>query len=530
MSNDKAKKDYIVAIDFGTSFSQIAVNHNGVPTRICDAGDYGVPSLFFYSAGEGELVGKRAKNEGGFEPENLVKEVKMSLNEKFTLDAKEYSAQEIVSKIYGALVTKAKQRGPVQIVDFNLGGVVITHPAEFEMPEVNVLKEAAINCLGANEAPINVVGAIKEPVAAALTYFNKAADQIADGEGVLVFDLGGGTCDIALVVSDKSQDAEFDVKDVGMLRIGGRDWDNALFEYVAEKIEEMTDGERVIKGNLEYEHEVYEEVNAVKHTLTLSETATFAPRRTYHRAIAKGIKITKDAFEELTEDLLNKTMDLLCEVYNRNKDTVNIKHIVCVGGSSNMPMIKRSIENIFPQCNVKLHDPEYAVVTGAAIFAGKIQESLVAVGSGLGPNTGNNNGNDSNETQLILPIIQDILPFSYGVRCLKSDGTYVIKNILKRGTKFPATAKYSDFKVSEDANSVQVEVYESKEEGDLFPFDESKINLVGTLLLESQNIISSTERIECELLMTDLSNISVNVAHNHKDTKTCTFSLVNKSN
>ena len=118
--SDTEKKNYVIGIDFGTSFSQIAVKNNGVVSRICDAGNYGVPSLFFYSASEGELVGKRAKDQATFEPENLVKEVKMSLNDKFVLDAKEYSAKEIVSKIYGSLVAQANKRGPEQIVDFNL--------------------------------------------------------------------------------------------------------------------------------------------------------------------------------------------------------------------------------------------------------------------------------------------------------------------------------------------------------------------------------------------------------------------------
>lgn len=512
---DTEKKKYIIGIDFGTSFSQVAIKNNGVVSRICDAGNYGVPSLFFYSAAEGELVGKRAKDQATFEPENLVKEVKMSLNDKFTLDAKEYSAKEIVSKIYGALVSKANERGPVQIVDFNLGGIVITHPAEFKMPEVNLLKDAAENCLGASADPIKVVGTIKEPVAAALTYFENAKDKIQDGDGVMVFDLGGGTCDIALVVADKNQDAEFDVKDVGMLRIGGRDWDKALFDYVAEKIEEMTDGERVIVGNPEFENEVYEEVNEVKHTLTLSDSAFFRPRMTYHPAIAKGIKITRGAFEELTESLLNQTMDLLHEVYERNKDTVNIKHIICVGGSSNMPMVERTISAQFPDCEVKIHEPEYAVVSGAAIYASKLEEMYVF---------------DTSEENIIpdpSQFIQDILPFSYGVRCLKN-GKPVVKTILKRGSKFPVIEKCSEFKISNDSKSIQVEVYETSQTEDVFDFDDTVAELVGTIKLVSNDNISTTERIECELIMNDLSTISINIAHDKKDTTTATFDLVNK--
>ena len=494
---DTNKKN-IIGIDFGTSFSQVAVKHNGIVSRLCDAGNYGVPSLFFYNSTEGECVGKRAKSQASFDPENLVKEVKMSLNNKYTLDGREYSAKEIVGKIYRALVLKAKERGPMQIIDFDLGGVVITHPAEFKMPEVSLLKDAAANCLGPSEPPINVVGAIKEPVAAALSYFEKAKDGIRNGDGVLVVDVGGGTTDIALVVRDDTKLAEFEVIDVGMERKGGRDFDQRLFDFVADKIEEMTNGERVIRGNFTYENYVSEEVNFVKHQLTEAESAIFSPGITYHAAISRGIKVTKQAFEELTKDLLDDILKIVHKVYDANKDKIDIKHIICVGGSSNMPMIERTISEHFPECNVRVDEPEYAVVNGAAIYANKLQEANIQE--------------------------VDILPFSYGVRC-KSGDKQCIRNILIRGDKFPAVGSCKDFKSSNESNSIQVDVFESKIKDTIFEFDQNQVEFVGTITLQSQSLISTTEQIECELTMNDLSTISINVAHDSKDQKTATFTI-----
>lgn len=492
------KNDYIIGVDFGTSFSQVAVKQNGIVSRLCEAGLYGVPSLFFYKAGDGEFVGKAAKDRGSYDAENLVKEVKMSLNKKYVLDTKEYTAKEIISKIYGSLISKAKERGPVQIIDFNLAGIVITHPAEFKMPEVNLLKDAAANCLDALE-PLNIVGTIKEPVAAALTYFDKAKDQLQNGDGVLVFDLGGGTTDVALVVKDDSAFAEFEVVDVGMERIGGRDFDQCLFDYFADKIEEMTNGERIIRGNVGYENEIYEEANKVKHDLTNLESAFFRPRLTFHSAISGGVKITRTAFEELSKGLLDSVMAVAQRVYDNNKDKINIKHVICVGGSSNMPMVERAMTEQFPNCQIKVYEPEYAVVTGAAIYADKIKEKPEEVEEKI-----------------------DILPYSYGVRCV-SGGKQCIRNILTRGSQFPARGKCADFKSSNEASVVNIDVYESKETEAIYEFDPSKATYVGRIELKSTSLISTTEKIDCELIMDDLSTISINATHNNQDKTTATF-------
>ena len=129
-----------IGIDFGTSFSQVAVDNNNNVLPLVSAGVYGVPSVFYYDSASGEIVGDEAEDLAqGINAKNIVREVKMKLDQSFTLDDRVFSAKEIVRKIYRATVEYAQDEGEKNIMDFKVDGIVITHPAKFNMKEVNAL-------------------------------------------------------------------------------------------------------------------------------------------------------------------------------------------------------------------------------------------------------------------------------------------------------------------------------------------------------------------------------------------------------
>lgn len=501
-----------IGVDFGTSFSQVAAYHNKAITDLNEKGEYGIPSVFYYDAERGELVGKEALAEAVWSADNLVRNVKMRLDEQFVLDAREFSANEIVGQIYREIISFAKQKGPEKIIDFQLDGIVITHPAKFSMAEVNALSEAAKNCLGVDKA-LPIVGALKEPVAAALSYFNNANDQFNDGDGILVFDLGGGTCDVALVTVNKNDGAEYVVIDSDMERVGGRDWDNALYEYAKEKIVAMTNGEVVIDGNADFENDLYESVVKAKHTLSKSAQTSIRPQKISHASLRRGIPITRTSFMELTQDLLDKTIVKLVEMYKKHQSNVNIKSVILVGGSSNMPQVEDAISAAIPNCEVKRYEPESAVVNGAAIFATKVMEKLVKEGYGL-PSEQEEKAQDPS-AEMVLPtptIVQDILAHSYGVRCRKSQTSneFVVKNLLIKGSKFPAAETFDRFSVTTNATSVYIEIYESDNAEDIYNCDGTQNEkYVGDVILQTPNGITVNDHIECKLTVNDLTTIFI---------------------
>lgn len=133
----------------------------------------------------------------------------------FRLDGKTFSKKQIVGSILGEVKRKAKEEiERKQLTAKRITGAVISVPAAFTLRELNLICDAA-----QEEAKLKVIGFIREPVAAAIAYFNAPAAE--DKKTILVYDLGGGTCDVAIVRADKNSREWYKVIDSDMLRIGG---------------------------------------------------------------------------------------------------------------------------------------------------------------------------------------------------------------------------------------------------------------------------------------------------------------------
>ena len=229
-----------LGIDFGTSFSQVSTMYLGQPLLLLNPGEYGIPSEFYYDRDCGILIGQDALDAGqGEAAANLVTEVKMAIlsGKSFVLDGKTFSAKDIIKEIYKTLILKAVQVAKKRSINTNIEGIVISVPAKFGMQERGLISEAARECLGTTKVPIRAI--IKEPVAAAISYYNT---ELEDNKYILVYDLGGGTCDVALVRSDSSSAEHYTVVDSDMVRLGGRNWDEELVKYISQIIENLVLG------------------------------------------------------------------------------------------------------------------------------------------------------------------------------------------------------------------------------------------------------------------------------------------------
>lgn len=482
-----------IGVDFGTSFSQTSAFINGNSQLLIKRGAYGTPSVFYYDDIESELVGEAVEERGIYtSADNLVRDVKMKLDQTFNLDGKTYTAQDIVEKIYKEIITQAEMQGNQNIANFKIDGVVISHPAKFSMKEIGILADAVKNCIDPNN-PIKVVGTIKEPVAAALTYYH--ADPQPDGTNILVFDLGGGTCDMAIVTSDKKDPAQFFVVDSDMEAVGGRDWDKALVEYVADKVNEENKGGDV-RTNADYMEVIRAASVKAKHDLTKKQDATI---RINFRSEQHNIKISRETFDSITVHLLERVLDKLDELFEKHANIAQtIKSVICVGGSSQMPQIKNGIKGRFPLCDVKLYEPEYAVVNGAAIFADRMISGF------------------------------DFVPFSYGVRGRAQDALdkHVVKNIIRKGDRFPITCETDGLSIPAGQFGAKLAVYESECADEIYPCDGTKNEkLVGYIQLDSKEPVKRNERITCKLTINSLHTIEIEAHSETISDVTASFKL-----
>ncbi|MFH1862708.1 MAG: Hsp70 family protein, partial [bacterium] len=217
---------HAVGIDLGTTFSAIAmVNDFGKPELIKNAeGDTLTPSVIYLGAEE-PIVGKEAKEMQAL-GDNLVasffKRVMGNPNWIFCAGDRQFTPVDLSTLILKKLKSDAEKWLQATIDD-----AVITVPAYFSDPQRRNTIEAG------SRAGFNVLRIINEPTAAAIAYGSR---QFTEASQIMIYDLGGGTFDIT-VASVSPDNIEVIATD-GNHELGGKDWDDAILQYIAVKFEE----------------------------------------------------------------------------------------------------------------------------------------------------------------------------------------------------------------------------------------------------------------------------------------------------
>lgn len=365
----------IFGIDLGTTYSCIAyVDQYGRPTVVPNMeGDRTTPSVVQFS-GDERIVGKEAKNTSMLDPDNTISMVKRDMGRgtfSFIYDDTNYTAEEVSSYIIRKVVKDAEQNnsdGISKITD-----VVITCPAYFGIPEREATKRAG------EIAELNVRAIINEPTAAAISYgVNEEADQT-----ILVYDLGGGTFDITMIQIEGGNitvictDGDHD--------LGGRSWDEAVVNYLADEWAKETGSNDDPLSSPETQQELFVKAEQAKQALTAREKTEVAVMHDMKRA---KITLTRDIFDQLTSGLLERSIKLtksaLAEAKKRGFK--GFDQLLMVGGSTKMPQVARRLKEEFG-IEPKFADPDESVAKGAAIFGHKLmldQEIIIKIAEKTG--------------------------------------------------------------------------------------------------------------------------------------------------
>ena len=351
----------VVGIDLGTTYSAVAyLDATNRPLTLLNAeGDKLTPSMILFEE-DSVIVGKEAVKAMSTDMANIAECPKRDLGNRFfhkPIGGRQYPPEALEAFILNKIRLDAFE----QIGDFEK--VVITVPAYFDEVRRKATQDAGFM------AGFDVIDIINEPTAAAIAFgFEKGflnAQGASEGrQRIIVYDLGGGTFDVTVMEIDGEKFTALATD--GDMQLGGRDWDSRMVDYIAE---EFIRSYGVDPREDENCHgRLWRECEDAKRTLTAREKAVVVCEYQGH---STRIEITRETFNEITADLLERTMFTTRQVLtDAGLQWSDVDRVLLVGGSTRMPAVRERIEAVSGKRPDQSVSPDEAVAQGAAIRAG----------------------------------------------------------------------------------------------------------------------------------------------------------------
>jgi molecular chaperone DnaK len=358
----------LVGIDLGTTFSAIAtLDDHGHPVTVPNRdNDMLTPSAVLLMDDNTAVVGQAALDVALEQPDRVATLVKRRMGESDfgrPVAGRTFRPETLSAIILRKLVLDAEQRyGKVE-------KAVITVPAYFDDTRRKATKDAG------RIAGLDVLDILDEPTAAALAYslqpskaIHGAPDPLPllpeEQRTVLVYDLGGGTFDVTLVRLSKQRFQTLAIE--GDVRLGGKDWDDRIVNYVAEKFQKLAGGDP--RSDPISHATLRAAAERAKRTLSKLPQATITCT---HGGKQLTIPLSRADFENITRDLLVRTRLTTQQVLRQaGLSWEQVDRVLMVGGSTHMPMTGQMLTEL----TTKQPDSSLAVsevvARGAALHAG----------------------------------------------------------------------------------------------------------------------------------------------------------------
>lgn len=454
----------VFGIDLGTTYSCIAtVDENGEAKVIKNKeGTNTTPSVVNFADPTSVSVGQVAKETAVIEPQNTVSLVKTLIGKTdfaICYNGEDKSPEEVSSYI----VRKVAQDAGEQLND-EVKKVVITCPAYFGNAERIATKNAGII------AGLDVLEIISEPTAAAVYYGCTNSDS---EKTILVYDLGGGTFDVTIMRIVPGQITV--ICSDGNHDLGGKDWDNAVMNYLAQEFCNATgfdgDFDEYAQQDLRLKAE------RAKTQLTGKEETMVMLDAAGKRA---KVTLTRTTFHEITESLLNESItktDAAIAVAKEKGYTID--EILLVGGSTKMPQVHDALVKKYGM-EPKILEPDEAVAKGAALYAANLMGANIGGWAGEDENAGAVQSDSDGE--FALPSSAPKQPIkivvtttkSYALEAIRNNESkccnMIIKNIEMPDDCITVTRKFA---TQEDNQSAAIlQVYESDFDDETYDVDE----------------------------------------------------------
>ncbi len=430
------QSDLIIGIDLGTTNSLVAYIKDEQAIAVKGKNKSAlVPSIVHFDANGNIIVGDEAKEKLISDPQNTIYSVKrlMGKSYKDVQNVEQYFGYQIIDEDTESLVKiRVADRffTPIELsaeilkelknriekeLKKEVSKAVITVPAYFNDAQRQATRDAG------KLAGLDVLRIVNEPTAASLAY---GIDKLSEeAQTIAVYDLGGGTFDISIL---QLQDGIFEVLATnGDTFLGGDDFDRVIVDYWVQ--ENNIDPKKLVEDK-SFSQAI--RLAAERAKVSLSSKNTFEEN-------IRGVKhsINKSTFNSLIQPLIQQTIQS-CQAAMKDANLTNsdIDHVVMVGGSTRVPLVKDSISDFFGKTVNDSLNPDEVVALGAAI-----QADVLA-------------GNQKNI------LLLDVTPLSLGIETVGG----LMDTIIPRNSKVPTKAGRQYTTSVDGQKNLKVAVYQGE--------------------------------------------------------------------
>ncbi|GAB7185861.1 Hsp70 family protein [Kitasatospora sp. Ki12] len=376
-----------LGIDLGTTNSVVAHLRRGEPEIIFNRQNQeGTPSVVG-SGRKGELlVGSTARGRIAIDGVNVIRSVKRFMGRKFKDPQVQAALKEVDYKVTAGtdgdvnVWFNGRSYTPIEISAIILHRLkedaeqrfgepfhraVITVPAYFGERQVAATQEAG------RLAGLHVLRIINEPTAAALAYgiTSEAGDE---GKTVLVYDLGGGTFDISILLLVPGSVSVLGIEGDNLL--GGDDFDRAITTALLEDIREEYGSD--YQPDLRDRPKIASTAETIKIELSNQESSEVILPGLGAGQLVLETEFERARFEELIEAQIERTIELTHKAIMQANLTVgDIDEVVLVGGSTAIPLVARRLGEVFGPRRIRRGvNPMQCVALGAAVQSALVGE------------------------------------------------------------------------------------------------------------------------------------------------------------
>lgn len=439
-----------IGIDLGTTNSAVAVNYSNKTVIVKNIiGSEYTPSVFGIDKSGNKIVGVKAydrlyKSSTDEEIKNNKGEVKRLMGTGETIHFARINSDLTPEDVSAEILKSLKGDAVRKYSELSSVAAVITIPAHFSSLQAEATKRAG------QLAGFKHVVLLQEPIAAAMAYgFEKS-----ENENWLVYDFGGGTFDVALI---SSKDSNLTVLGhSGDNFLGGKDFDLKIIDEVIKpeilNKYKLTDFDRSSKKYAVIFSRLKAAAETAKIELSQYPETTIQieniGRDENDEEIYVSIDLTRDQFEKIIAPHVAKTINLVKKTL---KDSgvlqSSVSKIVLVGGPTQIPYVRKALEDEF---KIKVDgsiDPLTVVAKGASIFglSQRVPTDILNEGRETVKDemnvTLNYDSMTSDEDQFVTGIVEELRDSEddYFVQIQSDSGVYTSSKIKLKNGKFSDT-------------------------------------------------------------------------------------------